>query len=216
MIGEDRFPRLLICEGEKDKLFFHHFIEVRKLPRFHIRAAGGKDRIGLTIENYKIEPKSNFPSIGSILIVVDNDDDPQSRFDRVCEQINEVFPGTAADKPLKKSKKSPFCTVLMVPWENEHGTLEQLVHGAARAASGKSHSSAVDNFLATVQAYKWESKSRYAKAWLRSSLAVRCTDPFVPLGEVFRNHQDLIDLKHKSLDRIASILASYGKKSEDV
>jgi len=36
-----QFPRLLICEGLEDRLFFQRLIDVRELPRFHILPSGG-------------------------------------------------------------------------------------------------------------------------------------------------------------------------------
>jgi hypothetical protein len=211
---EARYPRLLVCEGPKDQLFFQHFIHVRGLPRFHIIAANGKDRFGQAIEAYQIRPRTNYPSIGNILIVADNDDDPADRFENVRRQIEDIYPGTAPDAPLKRSKKSPYCTVLMLPWTDEPGTLESLLREAARAPH-KGDAAKVDHFLDSVNADKWKSPTRHGKAWLRSCLAVRCTDPFVPLGEVFRDHQDLILLKDKSLDRVAAVLSGLrpSKKS---
>ena len=144
------FPRLLVCEGLKDQLFFQHFIHVRGLPRFHIIAANGNDRLGEAIEAYQIQPKSNYPSIGNILIVADNDDDPAKRFRNVCRQIDNVYPGTAPDAPLKKSKKTPYCTVLMLPWKDEPGTLESILQDAAKAPH-KGDAAKVDSFLELSQ-----------------------------------------------------------------
>lgn len=122
--GAARFPRLIVCEGEADRLFLHHFIEIRNLPRCHIISAGGKNRIGDRIKAYSLEPKSNWPSIGRVLVVGDNDDDPEARFTSIQQQIDAFLPGHAPADRRVKSANSPYFTILMVPWDNDHGSLE--------------------------------------------------------------------------------------------
>ena len=130
------------------------------------------------------------------------------RFEAICKQL-EKYEFVPPKKPLEPSIGTPKCSVLMLPSVDECGTLETLVGAAARYANNNVAES-VDNFLAIVGSDKWKSEVRVSKAWLRSTLAATCSDPFVPLGEVFtRNkHKKLIPLEHKSLDGIAKFLSS--------
>lgn len=210
----DKFPRLLMCEGYEDALFFHYLIERRSLPRFHIRPAKGKDRIGEAIRAYQAEVKSNFPGIGDILVVGDNDDDPNKSFKKLCEQVNEAFESEIAPaKELVASKSKPRVTIMMVPLDQKLGALESLLLDAARSCH-KGTGESIDNFLADVKLDSEKDTLRYDKAWLRSYLAAKCPDPCAPLGDIFESKslQKLLPLDHKSFDGIAKVLAGFEKK----
>jgi hypothetical protein len=130
----------------------------------------------------------------------------------VCEHIERVFGfGAAPCAPLQSTARTATrpqaVTVLMVPWMDEHGTLERMCIEAARAANG-TVSGHVDTFLGLIYAERWRSESRYGKAWLRTYLAARARDPFVALGHVFSDprQRGLIPVNHTSFDRIADVL----------
>ena len=76
-------PRLLVCEGIKDHLFFERFIETLDLPRFYIVAAHGKNNIGRAIENFRIERSKIWANLRDVLVVGDNDDTDRERFDDI-------------------------------------------------------------------------------------------------------------------------------------
>jgi hypothetical protein len=98
----------------------------------------------------------------------------------------------------------------MVPWTNQPGHLEVLCKASAEDADRRI-SAQVDAFMATIGADRWESESRKGKAWLRVSLAARCeSDPFVPLGYVFKEarFKFLVPLNHASFNPIADFLAA--------
>ena len=75
-------PRVLVCEGEKDKLFFQEFIRTRKLPLFSIHSAGSKDNLGQRADALRI-PTKQFNNIPHLVIVGDNDDCPKERFEAI-------------------------------------------------------------------------------------------------------------------------------------
>lgn len=208
------FPRLLICEGPKDAVFFHKLIEIRGLPRFHIQPAGGNGQFSNAISKFQLERTKVYKGVRDILIVADNDDVPAESFANVCSQIDVKFGAGAAPRaPLEVTKGRPRCTVLMVPWTDREGNLESLCVDAARNAD-RDVGGHVDYFLALLAADRWASPSRVGKAWLRSNLAGRCeSDPFIPLGRVFneRRHENLIPVGDGSFDRIADVLRSIGR-----
>jgi hypothetical protein len=206
-------PRLLVCEGYEDSVFFQLLIEAFELPRFYIEIAGGKDKIGAALSKVRLERTKIWVNLRDILVVGDNDDSPRDCFNDICEQINEVFAGKVAPSaPLVATKTKPRCTVLMIPWADQEGNLECLCCDAAREAD-KGAGASVDAFLDLVHANLWRSKSRSGNAWLRSNLAVRCNDPFVALGDVFNENRYRrlipITLRDRSFKRIADVLATF-------
>ncbi len=148
-----------------------------------------------------------------ILIVADSDDSPVESFANVCSHIEQFFgPGTRPSAPLRKTQTRPISvTVLMMPWTDVKGHLERLCIDAAIDAD-KTIADNVQTFMSLIFAERWTSESRRGKAWLRTNLAARCArDPFVPLGEVFREdrYHHLIPVNHSSFDRISDVLASF-------
>jgi hypothetical protein len=206
-------PRLLVCEGYEDSVFFQRLIEAFELPRFYIEIAGGKDKIGAALAKVRLERTKIWVNLRDILIIGDNDDSPRDRFNDICEQINEVFGRKVAPPaPLATTRTKPRCTVLMIPWADQEGTLESLCCDSAREAD-KAAGASVDTFLDLVHANLWQSKSRSGKAWLRSNLAVRCSDPFVALGDIFdeNRYRRLIPItvRDQSFKQIAEVLGTF-------
>ena len=205
-----RFPRLLVCEGPEDKYFFHRLIHTRELPSFHIWPCSGNGGFANAIRAFRTKRTRQYNALRDILIVADNDDSPSERFSSVCAQIEQVFGlGTRPSAPLLKTHTKPAVTVLMIPWTNMNGHLEKLCIESAQDAD-KTVAEQVQTFMDLIRANRWDSESRYGKAWLRTNLAARCSrDPFVPLGEVFREsrYHDLIPVNHSSFDQISDVLA---------
>jgi len=160
---------------------------------------------------FQIQCPKTYRSLRDILIVADNDEDPNGRFREVCDHIVRIFgQGVGPTAPQQKTKTTPAVTVLMIPWTNERGHLEQLCCKSAKNAA-KGVGSIVDNFFALLGSGAWN-QSRYGKAWLRVNLAVRCVqDPFIHLGTVFDEprYHSLIPVDHSSFDRIANFLATF-------
>lgn len=214
MIDEiSKYPRLLVCEGAKDRWFFHQLIERRGLPRFHIVQANGNGGFFNILNAINISQTKRFNALEGILIAADNNDQPDMRFRNVCQHIERLFgAGTAPSSPLEANRTKPPVTILMIPWTGVCGHLESLCVEAAESAHGIV-AGQVQTFMDMVHAERWDSEARRGKAKLRINLAVRCAqDPFVPLGDVFREerHRGLIPLDHRSFDDVAKVLAEFG------
>jgi hypothetical protein len=208
-------PRLLICEGAKDSLFFQRLIAERQLPNFYVWPAGGNSKFYDSLNKFNLERTNEFRGLSHILFVADNDETPKANFDNICAQINRFFKANVApNAPLVRVPRAgtrPSLTVLMMPWTDENGHLEKLCVAAARQAD-KKMAEKVDTFMATINSDKWKSESRVGKAWLRTNLAARCVpDPFVPLGRVFEDAplRNLIPVTHSSFDVIADVLRTF-------
>jgi hypothetical protein len=218
--AQERFthPLVLVCEGNEDKAFFERLIQVRGLPNFHVRTtandrgeAGGNTKFSPALERLRIV--RNFAAVEHILLVTDADDDANRTFKSICNQIENAGFGPAPTSVGEASKARPAITVMTVPVDQQTGCLENILEAPARNADPKT-ASYVDNFIALVCKNKWTSR-RKAKAWLRVNLAARATDPFVFLGQVFRDSRfgALIPLTDSSLDQIASVLRSIASRS---
>jgi hypothetical protein len=213
-------PRLLMCEGHKDRLFFAQFIEHHGLPRFHIHdtagpksSKGGITKFAMALRAFRGEHTKVWNNLKDVLLVADNDETPEENFAQLCAQIEQVFgAGKAPTKALEAVAVQHLrITVMMIPWAGERGHLERLCVDAARAADQRIGRN-VDAFLDLIGADRWNNDSRYGKAWLRTNLAARCErDPFVPLGRVFDEpaNQSLIPLGHPSFDKIKTVLAKF-------
>src|ERR1700730_1281682 len=214
VLNEDphaRFPRLLVCEGHEDKFFFHYLIRERNLPPFHIVPCSGNGGVANAIRAFRIERIKQYNALRDILIVADNDDAPIVSFSNVCNHVEQLF-GERPSAPLVKTRTRPIAiTVLMIPWTDVDGHLEKLCIESAKEAD-RTTANNVQTFMDLLFYERWESESRRGKAWLRANLAARCArDPFVPLGEVFREarYRHLIPLNHNSFNQIANVLATF-------
>jgi hypothetical protein len=171
--------------------------------------SGGNTKFFESLSRFKLE--KTFRGIKQVLVVADNDEDPQGRFDNIRTQLERVFgTGSAPPAPLEKTKGTPSLSVLMIPWTDQHGHLEKLCCVAAKTAD-KKIGAHVDHFMALLNSDGW-TDSRIGKAWLRTNLAARCErDPFVPLGTVFddNRYNNLIPLNDPSLNQVANFLASF-------
>src|SRR5262245_49443128 len=85
------FPRLLICEGVEDHLFFHRLIEHRKIHRFHIQSAGGNTKFASAVSQFELEHTKEFKALADVVVVADCNDAPANRFDNACGEIKKCF-----------------------------------------------------------------------------------------------------------------------------
>lgn len=209
------YTRLIICEGPDDAAFLHHFITQRNLRRCHIRhtgksrhSAGGNTKFDDALRNAKLNPE--FGKIQRILLISDNDLAPEKSFKAVQRQVENAGFGVAQAE-LVPNAHNPTVTIAMVPLNGAQGNLECLLLASARSRSVPIDDQ-VREFEAAIHADDWD-VSRNGKMRLRVSLAARCVDPFVSLGNVFADKRyrqaDLIPLGHTSLHPLRQILFDF-------
>jgi hypothetical protein len=201
---------LLACEGEKDALFFRQFIDQRALHHLGICVwpVRGNSKFRGVIEGFEAEYPQRYRQLRAILIVADKNDTADQRFDDACLQIEQMRgPGSRPiSEMLASNGVAPPIFVLMMPTHQDCGHLEsQCIHAARR--SDPPSAIITDNMMAVAHADAWLSQSRRDKAWLRLNLAIRCSDPFVPLGRIFSEtkYQHLIPVSDAAF---AGILAA--------
>ena len=137
---EITFPNIIVCEGLHDEAFFRSLLRERQLEHFHttcpgdpITTAGGRDAFSEFLLGLRTIHGFN-PNVKNIILVSDNDSDPERSFREVKKQVGLAGNYPIPNQPLKtaNSGSEPDVTILMLPWENEKGTMETLCLKAAR------------------------------------------------------------------------------------
>src|SRR3989442_9179525 len=119
--------RVIVCEGKGDVAFFEHFVQKRGLPRFQVLSADGKGGYERILIALSAAP--GFDGISGILVIGDNDLDPNEAFLNIRSQIHAAGGYGVPDHPGKAVKRGGFPAVLimMVPWQEKIGCLQTLL-----------------------------------------------------------------------------------------
>jgi len=116
-------PKLLVVEGEEERLFFSALARYMNLSDIQILPIGGKTVLRGSLKALK--ESSGFEEVTSIGVVRDADDDPKGAFQSVRDALRSAglpFP----DEPLVPTKSGPRVVVLILPGGDERGSLETL------------------------------------------------------------------------------------------
>lgn len=209
-VGDQGLPRILICEGPDDVAFFQALIEAWRVPRFHITdtaekkgESGGNTKFGKRLRSLQFRR-----NVTDIIIVSDNDENHEQTFGAICRQIQEAGFGPPPTQPLERivNPGRPAITAMMLPLDGSPGNLQCVCGDAARNAD-RNVTQSVDHFVSLLHADNWP-VPRKGKLWLRANLAARANDPFVFLGNVFREaqNQHLIPINDPSFKPIADAI----------
>jgi hypothetical protein len=165
---------IILFEGAEDKSFLHALLVVSKLHEqfdFQKGEGGGKDGFerllkGLVTVNSK-----------TIIIVADNDGDPQGAFRNIQKQIAAAG-FTVPNLPRETvvtAGLSPL-SVLMLPWDNNPGCLETLCLSAANQKY-KTQLDCADGLVKCAGADRWD-LAKKSKLRMRGFLSAVCqSDP---------------------------------------
>jgi len=216
-------PRALLCKGPSDEAFFRALVAARGLPEFSIRNCadadenrrGGIDkfdRLLAAIPTYR-----GFWDLTDILIVADSDTDPDRKFKKVRDQIGQVVVQAAPAPtynvpatPLARAPGNPAAiTIMLVPWFDMRGNLESLCLPGASAAS-PAIAACARAFVECTGADGWADNTKIDKLMLRSVLSAQHPpDPFIGLGNIWKEAPGLIPLNHPCFDAISDVLESF-------
>jgi hypothetical protein len=213
-------PYVLLCEGAHDAEFFEALIGTRGLPQFTISGCGhavGARREGidsLTDALDELPVISGFTNVRAVLIVADNDSDPNAAFRKVCKLIDataEIEPGvrySAPLKPLTKAGTKPSVVVMMLPWTDVRGALDSLCYMSA-AAKRKDIAACVDAFAKCTKTDIWP-VTKLAKMKLRSLIsAARIADPYMSPAWVWSEKTDLVPIDDPAFNDIEKFLREF-------
>ncbi len=141
-------PRLLICEGYEDKQFFKSLVQDRPFPEFKVidtsapsDRSGGISKFKRALNGFKLSHTIRFSSLRHLVIVADNDEDPDGNFRAVKQQVEAVFPGRSPQAPWTKTGNNPTISILMVPIILNNGVITMkngtVLNSVSQFVSGK-------------------------------------------------------------------------------
>jgi hypothetical protein len=209
--------RVILCEGSSDKTFFQQLIRERSLPHFTITYPNEQKRGepgGWTAFHSSlaaIRTERWFPEVAGIIIVRDNDENPNQSFDEVCNQIRLAGKFGIPGQPLQPALSvagAPVIVVMTIPWAGESGNIETLC--IQSMADAHQHLKVcVDDYATCAGNTSWPVTKR-SKMLLRSMIAAACkSDPNTGLEYAWSRDEVLVPLNHSCFDRIADFLISF-------
>jgi len=207
--------RLILCEGEQDRAFFRHLIADRSLPPFHIvfptrphATIGGRGAFGQMLSALRLV--RGFDDLTGIVVVSDNDEDPEAAFRATVEQITSAHGYSAPREPLVvvRNPGSPPLLVMALPWIGRPGTLETLCLEAAYAQH-PGIGVCLDRYVDCAGVAAW-SLTKRLKMQMRSILTASCrSDPNTSLVYAWSRPEALIPLGHPCFNQVAEFLAGF-------
>lgn len=207
--------RLVLCEGKEDVAFLTHFFKQRNIQGFFVETTTQRQPTGnasfesrlkaLAAASAMADYPFRFEDLQDVIVMTDNDDDPQRAFEAVRRQIRGAQYGdpNAPRTPVNVPDR-PRIQVLMLPRDGEPGGLETLCLQAA--FDKQPHlEDCIEKFIECAKAKTDGIKA--AKMRLRCLLSASCEkEPNLALTYAWtERHQnlDLIPLNHSCFDPIA-------------
>jgi hypothetical protein len=212
--------RIIIGEGYEDAIFASQIIRTpaRLLPHFDVWANEDLGKIGGNSGFRKsaaaADIKRNFPLVTDVVILADNDEDPQASFASVCSQIRNAKQNGQLKRnwaiptaPATKQAGDPSVSVWMFPAPGQAGCLETLLWTAIQNQRGNTANVAcVEAALRCTGANQWP-KSKQDKARVRAFLSLVCRDnPSATFNNLWRDFPDLIPMNQAAFTPVADFL----------
>jgi hypothetical protein len=210
-------PWILLCEGAGDHAFFRHLIRVRNIRNLQPRARPSGIPAGNTAFEVwltGLKPETDVQTHSGILVVADNDSDPDASFRSIQRRIRGAGDFGVPEAPrvaAPSGRDLPPVAVLMLPWDDECGCLETL---CLRAAFRRRRTLArcIRQFEECVAATDWPI-SQLSKLHMRCYLSAACPgDPNTGLQYAWTEERgrppDLIPLQYQCFNQVADYLAS--------
>ncbi len=126
---------VIVCEGQGDQAFFLNLIKTRGLPKFTVVFPNDKPDQGIPggVDGFAgrlraLRAERGFDKIEGIIVVSDNDSNPETSFARVQRQVTEACGYPVPTEPLEVARgaSGPPITVMMLPRTGQPGNLETL------------------------------------------------------------------------------------------
>lgn len=200
---------IILCEGPDDEGFLTNLIKTRALGSFTIRKDfGGNSNFGERLIGLKADRGIGLRK--AVLIVADNDSDPEKSFQAIRAQIVAARQYDVPRRPMELSQRAeglPPVAVLMLPWTGVQGCLETICYESA-ARNFPQGAQCVEQFMTCVGAGVLE-PSKLAKTKMRSFLTSTCkSDPNTGLRFAWSRQETLVPLADPCFNNIAAFLQS--------
>ena len=195
--------RLLLVEGKDEVNLFHALIRHRfgeDAPRIQVFDAGGKVQFPENIQAIQVEAQAR-PTLRSIGVVRDADDNPDGAFQSVCHHLRGAGfqpPGHHAGH----SDGEPSVGVFIVPDGTSTGAIETLCR---RSADESAIAGCVDQYLDCLEADAALASNNRDKSFAHAYLAAT-DDPLARVGEGAK--AGAWDLDSDAFDELAGFLAA--------
>lgn len=211
-------PVLLLSEGKSDTSFLQHLAEQRGIVSLHYGfptdVTGGFGKTGFGRFLAGLPARTGFSNLKAILVLYDNDNDPEEEFRSVCALVNAddpyIIPVTPMNLGIAQENRTRLMFVPM-PGVGQTGALETLL---LQSTTGTSEDTlkCIDELVACADCSTWP-PSASAKMRLRCLISVRCRgNSDITLTHVWRTPDNPIDLAHACFDglvqTIRDVLAS--------
>ncbi len=210
-------PLVLLCEGESDKRFFDQLISERNISQnFYVQfpsqdesGTGGRSKFGTWLSEMRRISETFNSNVKGILVVSDNDEDPETSFKEVQREIAKaqglLVPNK--DQAIVIGQESPAIAILMIPIAG-CGNLETL---CLPAVDDKWHlTEALNTFVAASPATQWN-LSKQSKMRLQTTLSATCKPkPDTTFAQHWEHKADYrIPLDHTCFDSVAQFLKKF-------
>ncbi len=212
--------KLIIVEGGSDKAFFKGLLTNRNISGIDVicpwdmeNGLEGEDAIKQLLNAIVIH--KNFLRLKKILIVVDSDDDPRSRFEKFKTVLSKTNPFSGNRKypvpnnadEFASAEGSPQVAIKLLPTSNASGAMETLCWDAA-ILNYQSIQPCIEAFSKCVGADKWLPQ-KLAKFKLRSLISTQYpTNPDLPTTRLWEKAPEIVPLESKSFDQLAVYLSN--------
>ena len=199
-------PVIVLCEGKEDISFLRALIAHREIGAFDFHKPNGTGAFTRMLTG--LRTGSDIRERKAILIVSDNDGDPDGQFEAIRMQITEagwIAPETPRAEAAQEGM--PSIHVLMLPWDDDQGCLETLCLIAATNANPE-EMKCVEQLVTCVEA-KDLPVPMLSKLRMRCYISSVCkTDPNTGLRYAWSRPQTLIPMTDPCFDKLAAYLRS--------
>jgi Protein of unknown function (DUF3226) len=213
---EFKQSRFILTEGTEDAAFIRAFVAARGLTGFDVRpnvdlgGIGGNS--GFKNALIACEPITGFTGVSEVLILADNDDDPEKSVREICEQIIEAKREGKIKRnwgqptnSLTKAGGDPAVSMWMWPNHGRPGCLETILWQALETIYGDV-AACVQAACVCAATDGWPI-SKLDKARVRCFMSLVCRkNPAISLSLLWRDFPDLIPLADAAFDPIETFL----------
>lgn len=217
-------PRVIVCEGEGDKAFFSHLIQERRLPEFDIFHPAEEEGVAGGVTGYKdflvaLSVPLILRGTSGVLIVADNDIDPNASFGFVQQQIRDAaaivetdsgvtYGVPVAPMQVANGQGLPPIVVMMFPWTGHPGNLETICLDAVYAARPDLRE-CIDSYCVCSHTNGWDI-SKQSKMRLECLIATLCrSKPSTALRYAWSRPESIIPLEQASFNQVADVLRGF-------
>lgn len=222
-----RQSRFVLGEGADDAECVRSLIDKRNLPLFDVspnrdlvdaKGSSVAGNTGFVTAISQCEPITGFTNVRDVVVLSDNDENPDAAFASVCQQIEAARKGGflkrvwgKAQKPGEKAAGDPSVSIWMWPSPGVRGCLETLLWQVMQATHPK-EADCVKSACQCSESDLWPI-SKLHKAYVRAFIALACKkNPGTPLGLLWRDCPEFIDLMDAAFDPVSDFLLAVSKK----